>query len=229
MNTIKTQAIVLSRTDYQEADRIINFLTSDQGRVALMARGVRKPKSKLASGIELFSVSSISYIKGRGEIGTLTSARAEETYGNIIHDINRVQCGYNMIKLLSSSIEEHAEENYFKALHYALRALDNDSIDADFIEAWLSAQLLNISGHAPNLVTDKKDQDLQPDQLYTFDVESMCFEASTGGKFTPNAIKSLRLMFSPNKPETIIKIAGFSDNLNLITNLIRQMKQYYLD
>ena len=83
MKQLQTEGIVLSRTDYGEADRIINILTPEQGKIALMARGVRKPKSKLAGGIELFSISDISYIKGKGEIGTLISVRLKKHYANI--------------------------------------------------------------------------------------------------------------------------------------------------
>ena len=66
MDRINTQAIVLRRTDFGEADRIINFLTPDRGKISGLARGVRKQKSKLAGGIELFSVSDITYLVGRG-------------------------------------------------------------------------------------------------------------------------------------------------------------------
>ena len=55
MNNIrkKTLAIVLRRTDFGEADRIINLLTPG-GKVSAMARGVRKPKSKLAGAHTFF-------------------------------------------------------------------------------------------------------------------------------------------------------------------------------
>ena len=44
-NDIRTKALVLRRTNYGEADRIINFLT-EQGVIAAIAKGVRKEKSK---------------------------------------------------------------------------------------------------------------------------------------------------------------------------------------
>ena len=56
MNQLVTDGIVLSRVNYGEADRIIKLLTPEAGKLSLMARGVRKPKSKLAGGIELFSI-----------------------------------------------------------------------------------------------------------------------------------------------------------------------------
>ena len=68
--TVKTEAVVLRSIRYGEADRIITFITPDRGKVKGIAKGVRKQKSKLAGGIELFSVSDISFIPGRRDIDT---------------------------------------------------------------------------------------------------------------------------------------------------------------
>ena len=59
MNRISTRSIILTRINYAEADRIITFLTPSNGKVRAIAKGVRKAKSKLAGGIELFSISDI--------------------------------------------------------------------------------------------------------------------------------------------------------------------------
>ena len=57
----KTLTIVLRRTDFGEADRILTLLTPE-GKKTAIARGVRKPKSKLAGGIELFSLNEVVLI-----------------------------------------------------------------------------------------------------------------------------------------------------------------------
>ena len=44
---IKTMGYVLKRTNYAEADRILNLITP-QGKISAIAKGVRKEKSKLA-------------------------------------------------------------------------------------------------------------------------------------------------------------------------------------
>lgn len=67
MKTVRSQAIVLRRTNYGEADRILQLLTPD-GRRSVMARGVRKEKSKLAGGIELFAVSDVVIGEGKGSL-----------------------------------------------------------------------------------------------------------------------------------------------------------------
>jgi len=53
MKITKTKAIVLRRTNYGEADRIIQFITP-VGKISAIAKGVRREKSRLAGGIELF-------------------------------------------------------------------------------------------------------------------------------------------------------------------------------
>lgn len=229
MKVLKTQAIVLSRTDYQEADRIINVLTKDQGKIALMARGVRRPKSKLAAGIELFCVSSISYIKGQSEIGTLISAKPEINYEHIVEDISRVERGYNLIKILNTNIEHHAEDDYYGAIKQALSSLNNLDMNDEFVESWFIAQVLRISGHSPNLLTDENGDQLSFSRVYNFSVDSMCFEISKNGSYNADAIKCLRLIFSKNPPETIIKISGFMDKFGFIKNSVKQMRNYYLN
>src|SRR4051812_28556736 len=106
MRQILTRGIVLSRTDYGEADRIVSVLTPDQGKLRLMAKGVRKVKSKLAGGIELFSVSELSFIPGKNDIGTLVSARLTQHFANIVKDINRTMFGYELLKRLNRATED---------------------------------------------------------------------------------------------------------------------------
>ena len=50
---IRTKAFVLKRTNYREADRILNLITPE-GKISAIARGARREKSKLAGGIEMF-------------------------------------------------------------------------------------------------------------------------------------------------------------------------------
>ena len=96
----KTLAIVLRRTDFGEADRIINLLTPG-GKVSAMARGVRKPKSKLAGGIEFFALNEVVLIEGKSEMRTLSSARMREFFGEILKDFERTEFAYQAIKTVS--------------------------------------------------------------------------------------------------------------------------------
>jgi DNA repair protein RecO (recombination protein O) len=218
----------LSRINYGEADRIVTMLTPDHGKLRLMVRGVRRLKSKLAGGIELFSVSDITYVQGRGDLGTLISARLNKYYANIVKDIDRVQTGYDLIKQLNKATEDQPESDYFDLLQQAFAALDDEEISLDLIRLWFEAQLLRLGGHAPNLRTDTSGQTLTPDQTYDFDHDAMAFTPRSKGAFTADHIKFLRLIFNGHPPKTLTKVSDSEVLVNSILPLVRGMPQAYM-
>src|SRR4051812_27782326 len=136
MKQIVTQGIVLTRTNYGEADRILTLLTPDQGKIRLIAKGVRKSKSKLAGGIELFSVSDITFMRGRSEVGTLLSSRLKLHFGEIVKDIDRTMLSYELIKQLNRATEDECEPEYFDLMELALAALNDPAISNELIQVW---------------------------------------------------------------------------------------------
>lgn len=228
MKQLITQGIVLSRTDYGEADRIVTMLTPEYGKRRLMARGVRKIKSKLAGGIELFSISDITFIEGKGDIGTLISCRLRHHYGDIVKDIDRVQGGYEMLKLINKTTEDQPEPEYFELLQTALESLNDQTIELDLIRAWFEAQLLKQAGHSPNLSTDSHAAALDPKAKYIFDFENMAFAPSSGGRLTADHIKTLRLLFSHHTPQKICQVNGLNEQLKTCAPLLNTMLQSHL-
>jgi len=74
MATYNDEGIVLRRIDYGEADRILTVLTRAHGKIGVIARGVRRPQSRLASRTDLFVRSHMQLAKGRGELDVLAQA-----------------------------------------------------------------------------------------------------------------------------------------------------------
>ncbi len=206
MNQVVTRGIVLTRTDFQEADRIITVLTPDQGKVRLIAKGVRRVRSKLAGGIELFSVSNITYIPGRKEIGTLVSSRLITHYGEIVKDINRTMLGYEFLKRINRSTEDATGEEYFTLLEKSLVGLNNLELLIELLELWFTMQLLKITGHSPNLLTDITGNSLEAGKSYMFSYDDMAFIPEPDGSFTPNHIKLLRLGIATTTPQKLLQI-----------------------
>ena len=98
---LTTPAIILRRTNYGEADRILTILTPGHGEQAVIARAVRREKSKLAGGIELFAVCELGLVRSssnRDGMWTLTSSRIINFYDQIMTDYDRLQFGYEVIK-----------------------------------------------------------------------------------------------------------------------------------
>lgn len=228
MKQIITRGIVLSRTNYGEADRIISLLTPDQGKVRLLAKGVRKIKSKLAGGIELFSTSEISFIQGRGELGTLVSSRLVRHYGNIATDIHRVQLGYELIKRLNKTTEDEPEQEYYDLLELTFQALGNPNLPLEMVNLWFTARLLNISGHAPNLKTDSAGKLLDEHAKYAFDPDSMSLVKAGSGNFGAVEIKAMRLLFTAPAPEMLNRIGRFSGLMPVLAPEVMVMAKSHL-
>ncbi len=222
-----TVGIVLSRTNYGEADRILTVLTSDQGKVRLVAKGVRRIKSRLAGGIELFSINDITYIVGRGDLGTLVSARVFRNFGSIVKDVNRTMFTYDVLKVLNKLTEDSPEQEYFTVLARTLEAIDNAQNSLDAIALWFYMQLLRLSGHLPNLVTDNHGKKLHSEKRYIFMLEDMAFSESVNGPFTADHIKLLRLSESAKSAIKIAQITGADKILPSLSQLsMTMLKQH---
>lgn len=227
MNQIVTRGIILARTDYGEADRIITLLTPDKGKLRLIAKGVRKLKSKLAGGIELFSTSEIAYMPGRGEIGTLVSTRLIRHYGRIVTNVSHTMLGYDLISRLHKATEDEPEAEYYELLEEAFGALDDVSLEVELIRLWFSSQLLQLAGHAPNLQTAADGTKLQSDLVYEFSFDDSAFIARPGANFRADDIKFLRLVFAGNTPQNLQKVAGAAQLVEQSRKLIDVLARQY--
>lgn len=231
MKQINTTAIILSRTDYGEADRILTLLTPDHGKLSLIAKGVRRIKSKLAGGIELFSVSDIAYIKGRSDIGTLVSTRLIKYYGHIVKDVSRTMLGYELIKMLNREIEDEPEAEYFELMEQAFAALDDPAIPLELVRVWFSAQLLRLSGHTPNLTHSADGARLEAGQTYEFSYDDSSFVGRSEGReapFSADDIKFLRILFSGTSPAVLAKVTGLEPLIDKTRPLVQFMAQQYI-
>ena len=228
MKQLVTEGIVLSRTDFGEADRILTLLTPHHGKLRLMAKGVRRVKSKLAGGIELFSVSNITFVQGRGEISTLVSTRLVKYYGHIVQDLDRTMLGYELIKQLNKATEDHPEPAYFDLLEQTFEALDALDISPSLVRFWFATQQLRIAGHTPNLQTDRDGKKLLQEALYDFDFDQACFLRAEQGRFGAPHIKFLRLSFSDYSPKVLAQVRGQAELLSNLEPLVQMMLKRYV-
>lgn len=228
MNQQLTTGIILRRTDYGEADRIITLLTPDHGKLTLIAKGVRRVKSKLAGGIELFSISQLTFIKGKRDVGTLVSARLDTYFSTIVTDIERTMLGYEFIKQLDKTTEDSPEEEYFTIMTEALQALNEPTIQLGLIRVWFAAQLLRQAGHSPNLQTDPTGQRLTVDSQYNFSFDDMSFTTQADGRFSVDHIKFLRLLFSGNQIEVLQRVRNATTLSAEVEVLVTTMARTYL-
>jgi DNA repair protein RecO len=193
MTTRRTRAIVLRRTNYGEADRILHLLTPE-GKRSVMARGVRKEKSRLAGGIELFAVTDVVISDGKGDMGVLTSARLVQFYRHILEDYQTMQFGYEAIKQVARASEMVDEPEWYEVLAEVFMALDVKTVARQLVEAWFYLRYAALLGHELSLTHDINGDKIDPELHYNYDVSEKGFRQAPGGDITADHIKLLRLM-----------------------------------
>ena len=109
--TYRTEAIVLRRKDIGEADRILTLFTPNLGKVRAVAKGIRKPRSRKAGHLELFTCTKLLLAKGR-DLDIITQAEVLEPYRPLREDLLRGAYAAYMVELLDRFApdgEEHPE------------------------------------------------------------------------------------------------------------------------
>ena len=222
MQTKQTKAIILARTNFAEADRILTILTKDFGKIKVIAKGVRKERSKLAGSIEPFCVSDISFIVGRSELGTLTSARLSVYYGDFINNLEKLDFAYACLKTINKITEHHTEESHFLLVEQLLQALHDVSIPLPIVKVWWHVRLSALSGHTINTKATIDSKKFSEDHSYVFVIESGGFLQKEVGLLGANHIKLIKIagMYGP---EVLIKIQG---GQNLSTEILPSLNSF---
>ncbi len=137
-----TQAIVLRRSDYRESDRVLTLLTPGRGRVEVLARGCRKPKSPLLAACELFALGEFVLYKGRGH-EVLTSCQILDSFYAIRTDYDRLSLAAIMLAAADIAAQPEQEQRHLMIL--LVRSLTRLSQGNFNPEAVLTAYLLHFA------------------------------------------------------------------------------------
>lgn len=207
---LRTTAIVLRRTNYGEADRILNLLTPE-GQLAVKARGVRKEKSKLAGGIEMFCLSDVVIHQGRSELGTLTAAKMLTFYEQILADIAKLEFASEVLKRINAVSQQVDNPRFFDITKQTLAALQAN-YNLDLVKIWFEVNLKKATGEEINLVRDKSGAKLMPEQTYAWDAFAEALMPAATGQITADHIKLLRLMCVV-PIDTVVRVVGVEELL----------------
>ncbi|HUC96442.1 MAG TPA: DNA repair protein RecO [Candidatus Saccharimonadales bacterium] len=206
MRSVRTPAIVLRRTNYGEADRILQLLTPD-GKQSVMAKGVRCEKSRLAGGIELFAICEVVIGEGRGDLGILTSSKLVHFFRHIMDDYDRMQFAYTAIKLVAKSSEMVEGPEWYDVLAETLAGLDSHLVAFELVQIWFYLHYAAVMGYELSLWHDENGKELSPGLSYRYDVAEKGLKPIQNGEITANHIKLLRLI-ATRPLKVLAKIGG---------------------
>lgn len=145
-----SEAIVLRHSDFGEADRLLTVLTPYLGKVRLLAKGIRKPASRKAGHLELFTRTQLLIARGRN-LDIVTQAQTLEPYLALRQDLWRMSHAYYVGELVDSFGEEQAENEPLYDLLRDVLGWICTSADLSLTLRFFELRLLGLVGYQPQL------------------------------------------------------------------------------
>ncbi len=112
----KTQGFFLEAQDRGEADRLFTVFTKKFGKLKILGRSIRKIKSKLRAGSQLFSLSYIEFIQGR-TYKTLTEAIVIKRFPSLVKNPHKFTIATDIAEKLCFFLRgEESDQKIWKLL-----------------------------------------------------------------------------------------------------------------
>jgi DNA repair protein RecO (recombination protein O) len=171
-------AFILHQRKYRETSMLLDVFTCDFGKLSLLAKGVRKLKSKTAGLLQPFVPLAISYV-GKSELKTLTHVEflppALELHGLAIYS------GFYVNELINALlIKEDPSPEIFRHYRSCLTALAQGSLQEAALRAFEMQLLIHI-GYGPALSYEATTGlPIDADKRYHFHAENGALEAENG-------------------------------------------------
>ncbi len=138
---IKTDAIILSRRNFGEADRIVTFFTKDFGKMNALAKGVRRPRSKKAGHLEIGNWCKIFVAKGKN-LDLLTEIELKKAFGINEFSESKANKIYHFLEIVKNvTVEEQRNRELFNVLVNFLKKLEEGE-DFNLLSSCFKIKLL---------------------------------------------------------------------------------------
>lgn len=119
-----SEGIVLTRRNSGEADRIISIYSKDKGRISLIAKGVRKPKSRKRGHIEVFNLVKFQAVLGRG-LDIMTEAEVINDFKSVRISLKKISLAYYFMEVVGKITHEgEPNEDLFNLIISSLSKLE---------------------------------------------------------------------------------------------------------
>jgi DNA repair protein RecO (recombination protein O) len=198
MPTYQTNGIIIGRTNFGEADRVIRLLTPDHGKVSAVAKGIRKLKSRNAGHLEPLGETNLMLARGRN-LDTITSARLVWYPHQLAASYEALSLAFAFATAIDRLTEPgQASPQLYATLKEALQTLDGGA-SGNLPELWFKLRLLNLLGYLPELTTCTSCSQHDTTGNYSFSPARggiVCQADTTPGDYPmmPNTIKFWRLL-----------------------------------
>lgn len=150
-NRLRTvTAIILRSHEYGEGNKIYSLLTREEGKRSALARGICKPRAKLAASLQHFTLAEI-YLAHSNRQDIITQVKVINPFYALRHSLEGIAYASYFCELFDESLAEEQEQpELFDLLSSSLHQLCGDP-PFELLARYLELQLIALSGYSPSL------------------------------------------------------------------------------
>lgn len=169
--TYSSEAIVLFRKNYKEVDRIIFLFSKKYGKLKLIAKGIRKIKSRKRGHLEVFS--KLKFIASKTKaLDIITEAEIINDYNKIRNNLNKLTLAYYFCEVVEKiTREDEAIDSVYFLLDNFLKKLEEEN-DLKKLRLEFVQQILLDMGYISEL-EETKDMDIILDDILERKINSV--------------------------------------------------------
>lgn len=226
--SFSAQGIVLKRTNFGEADRLVTFLSKYRGRFTAIAKGVRKITSRRSSNLELLNHVKAHFAQGKN-FAIVTEAETVDSFKDIKEDLNKTSYGFHLAEITNGFLADgQGGGEVFGLLLSSLQFLKKGTDSKKVLRAF-EIKFLNALGFRPQVNKCVRcEGSLMPETNFLSPeyggvVHQSCLMGNLFAKpISANGIRVLRFL----QNEDLEKIERLSIPANLTLDLEEQLKFY---
>lgn len=146
----KVEGIVIRTIDYGETNKIVNLFTREMGKIGVMARGAKKPQSRLTSVSQMFIYGHFLIQTGSG-LGTLQQGEIINSFRGLREDLEKSAYSAYIVELTDKLTEEKKTNPFLFELLFQTLNYFNEGMDLEILTYIYEMKMLNIAGIYPKL------------------------------------------------------------------------------
>ncbi len=154
---IKTEGIILKKSDLGETDRLLTIYTKEFGKITVLAKGVNKLTSKLRYHLEPLNYSYLILIEGKN-FRIIKDAILMDQFLNMRQDLKKMGTAFEIVNLLDELIvDEEQDENIWISMIKTIQAINKSDVSDDIILKEFKKKLISLLGYDPEYVKSSAD------------------------------------------------------------------------
>lgn len=142
--------LILRGRDYNETDRLLTVFGRDMGKLSCIARGVRRPNSRLKAGTQLFSYATLTFAPTRGTLNLITQSEAKNVHAEIRADLTKIAVASYISEMLDAVLPDAKPQPQVFILAEAMFTLLAADAEPFLVLSCFRVRLLNLLGFRLN-------------------------------------------------------------------------------